>query len=372
MFIKCPKCNTSYDVPDNYIGEDGQNVKCVNCTNIWFQEKTKINNIEKKEEESANIVENSEDVGFHITSNFLAEAVEDNKETETELENSFELEEEEKKFTSVEHNSYSGLESLDKIDNKIKEEMEKNVVSDEEEAIDVDLSILDEVDNDVQNIDEGKQDDDLANLIKFAKSGIEVEEENVEVDEIVSRLSKFNKQTDDVEHSDDFLDKILFKIFKEKAKKMNISKIKRYITGFFIALLLVFIGVFFHGRYVITKYIPVTKYVYNVLRIPAVIAGEGLEFKNVTKREYEEDYERKMEVKGFIVNKTEDSIELPLIYIELLDKEGGFLQKQIAEASIDNLTPGASTGFTVTIDSASRFAKYIVTSFRHKKGINGI
>jgi len=130
--------------------------------------------------------------------------------------------------------------------------------------------------------------------------------------------------------------------------------------------------VFFHGRYVITKHAPFTKYVYNVLRIPAVIAGEGLEFKNVTKREYEEDYERKMEIKGFIINKTDKTVDIPLIYIEVLDKDGVFLQKQVAEASIDSLAPGASTGFTVTIESASRFAKYIVANFKHKKGINGI
>ena len=35
MKITCPNCNTSYQVPDDYIGSNGRSVKCANCGETW-------------------------------------------------------------------------------------------------------------------------------------------------------------------------------------------------------------------------------------------------------------------------------------------------------------------------------------------------
>ena len=35
MKITCPNCNTSYQVPDDYIGAEGRSVKCANCGDTW-------------------------------------------------------------------------------------------------------------------------------------------------------------------------------------------------------------------------------------------------------------------------------------------------------------------------------------------------
>lgn len=35
MKITCPKCSTSYQVPDDYIGAEGRPVRCANCGDTW-------------------------------------------------------------------------------------------------------------------------------------------------------------------------------------------------------------------------------------------------------------------------------------------------------------------------------------------------
>jgi predicted Zn finger-like uncharacterized protein len=36
MKITCPNCTTSYQVPDNYLGDKGRKVKCANCGDTWL------------------------------------------------------------------------------------------------------------------------------------------------------------------------------------------------------------------------------------------------------------------------------------------------------------------------------------------------
>ncbi|HAT86291.1 MAG TPA: hypothetical protein DCS30_10325 [Rhizobiales bacterium] len=36
MKITCPNCTTSYQVPDNYLGENGRKVRCANCGDTWL------------------------------------------------------------------------------------------------------------------------------------------------------------------------------------------------------------------------------------------------------------------------------------------------------------------------------------------------
>ncbi len=35
MLIKCPKCNSVYDIPDNLITESGMAMRCAQCNEIW-------------------------------------------------------------------------------------------------------------------------------------------------------------------------------------------------------------------------------------------------------------------------------------------------------------------------------------------------
>lgn len=61
MIISCPKCNTNFNVPDHAIPEEGRNVKCKNCNNMWLAVKT--DPPKSVEEQIADI---SEDIKLHI------------------------------------------------------------------------------------------------------------------------------------------------------------------------------------------------------------------------------------------------------------------------------------------------------------------
>ena len=53
MLIKCPKCNSVYDLPDNLIKDAGLAMRCAECGEIWtaYPEDSLKKNKEIKKEE---------------------------------------------------------------------------------------------------------------------------------------------------------------------------------------------------------------------------------------------------------------------------------------------------------------------------------
>ena len=41
MKIKCPSCETSYDIKPEVLGPEGRSVKCARCGNRWFVQPAK-------------------------------------------------------------------------------------------------------------------------------------------------------------------------------------------------------------------------------------------------------------------------------------------------------------------------------------------
>lgn len=120
---------------------------------------------------------------------------------------------------------------------------------------------------------------------------------------------------------------------------------------------------FFSFRYEITRMIPAMENIYNLLGVESKIIGEGLDFRNVVRREYEEDYVRKLEVKGFIVNQTEQNLQVPPIYIEVLDKDGNILEVQNTKSPVDEVSPDKPAPFSFVLNQPSPLSKYIYITF---------
>ena len=125
----------------------------------------------------------------------------------------------------------------------------------------------------------------------------------------------------------------------------------------------IFVLAFFSFRYEITRMIPAMENVYNLLGVESKIIGEGLDFRNVVRREYEEDYVRKLEVKGFIVNQTEQNLPVPPIYIEVLDKDGNILEIQNAKSPVEEVSPDKPAPFSFVLNQPSPLSKYIYITF---------
>ena len=101
--------------------------------------------------------------------------------------------------------------------------------------------------------------------------------------------------------------------------------------------------------------------------IEAKIVGEGLEFQNVVRREYEEDYVRKLEIKGYIANTNPFEVEMPLIRVEVLDKNTNLLQALNDKTPLTVLEAEGRMAFRIVLNRPSPLAKYVVLTFVKKQ-----
>lgn len=129
------------------------------------------------------------------------------------------------------------------------------------------------------------------------------------------------------------------------------------ISVFLVLLLL------FYLRFDIVRMAPFMEKVYAVFNIESVIVGEGLEFQNITRNEYEEDYINKMEIRGFITNTTDKTLIIPTMRIELLDKNAQPLQVIYQEPPIQRIIAGSNVAFRVIVTKPSSFSKFVYMTF---------
>ena len=191
-----------------------------------------------------------------------------------------------------------------------------------------------------------------------------VVEENDDMKDVMSRLSS---QTEEIFKKDKERP-IKDKLVESAARKLGLrKKTTRY------AFLAVFVTIFclfmVKARYDVVKVAPFMKGVYDAMGMKSVIPGEGLEFFNITRREYEEDYVGKLEIKGFIVNNTENKIDVPDIRVELLDKDTNLLQSVDSYPNLRSLHPEDRMGFAVVIDKPSNLTKYVMVTFVQEENL---
>ncbi len=178
------------------------------------------------------------------------------------------------------------------------------------------------------------------------------------MDDIFKRLSQ---QTED-----------LFRAEKElPAPKRLLNKLKQILglqskfarSFVLIGSALVFLLLSYNFRFEIVRTLPFLNYVYQIVGIKASVPGEGLEFQNVVWDDYEEDYVRKLEVKGFIVNTTAKDITIPQIHLEMLDKDGHILQSLNQPPQVRKLESEGRVAVGITIKKPSPLTKYIYLTF---------
>jgi hypothetical protein len=105
---------------------------------------------------------------------------------------------------------------------------------------------------------------------------------------------------------------------------------------------------------------------YEAIGMPTAVLGEGLQFSNVTRREFEEDYVNKMEIRGFIVNSTNERRTIPLIFVDMMDRDANTLETMYAEAMVEAVEAGDRVAFSFVITRPSRAMKYILLTFKNK------
>lgn len=182
-----------------------------------------------------------------------------------------------------------------------------------------------------------------------------------EMQDIFKRLSEQTQTLHQAEQSLSPRDKI--KMFVKSLFSYQHRVARRYFYGTVLLLLSLLM---FYYRFEIVRKVPSLNNVYKAVGIKAYVTGEGLEFQNVSRNEYEDDYIRKLEVKGFIANLTDADIDVPVIHVEMLDKNTNLLQTVEEKAPVEKIHSGARIAFSVTVNKPSPLTKYIFLTFVDK------
>lgn len=308
MQIYCPKCKTGYEIDAGVVPENGRKLRCAVCQKVFkcmpqdLIDGSKLRQAEFTEEEKKHLDEQGR------------------------------LREEE-------------LPAENKAEEKVLPQKETAPQAEPDEAS--------------ANPKEEKTEETEENAEQGqAKSLDDLASENRYVKDIFERLSVetealFQSEKEEPQHK-----RVLFGL-KKFFGIVNPRNIKYYLMAAFVLLLLFA----YYARYEITRSFPAMEGLYDLCGMDSVVPGEGLEFQNVTRRKFEEDYVPKVEVKGFIANKTDTNKKVPQIRVELLDKEGKLIQAENFTSALPTVPQRGQIPFTFTFSRPSKLTKYIYLTF---------
>ena len=188
---------------------------------------------------------------------------------------------------------------------------------------------------------------------------------------------EYDKASQDAEFAGIFsrLSKQTQSLFEEEKKLPFYKKVYRIIRDFLglnrrancyialgVLLLMCFLSLYTY-RFDIVRTVPFLDGVYRSLGITASIPGEGLEFDNIVWEDYEEDYVRIVEVRGFISNPTNREIYLPLLHVEMLSKDAELLQSKNEILPARSVKPEGRLPIAFKLRKPSILTKYILLTF---------
>ncbi len=185
---------------------------------------------------------------------------------------------------------------------------------------------------------------------------------NTEMQDIFARLSTQTQDLFQQEQARPFHEKLWIKL------KHSMGLDRPGTLKYYLLLIVAIIALcLFAVRYEVVRVFPQAEKIYSALGAESRVVGEGLEFQNIIRNEYEEDYVRKLEIKGYIVNTTPQKIEMPLIHVEIMDKDTNLLQAVDDKAPIAELSAGEKQMFRIVVTQPSALAKYVLLTFSAQK-----
>ena len=119
----------------------------------------------------------------------------------------------------------------------------------------------------------------------------------------------------------------------------------------------------FNNRYDIVRTVPFMNGIYKTFGINAKIAGEGLEFQNISWDMLAEGEGTRLDIRGFIFNQTEKNIEIPLVHVEIMDKETSLLQTQNRTMESSIVRAGEKVPLLISVPNPAPTIKYVYMTF---------
>ena len=334
MLIYCPKCSKGYEISDDLIKDGSRRVRCSNCNEIFEASKF----IEKSVDNHSEMEDISEENAFEALAAMMRDA-------DMSVKNDVVLDEKKEPVSNDEMENLQNEreEPMADTTSSDKAEISENRIADEVESIDT-------VD---KNIVESENEE---------KDNQNVEEAVINIESIYERLSEHTSNLIEREKTLPVYEKVWLKI--------------KDVLGFHFKIKwsYIFVGVFvfislslFNNRYEIVRKLPFMNGVYKVFGIKAKVPGEGLEFQNITWDYIVEGDVKKMEIRGFINNISSDTIEVPIIHVEILDKNTSLLQSFNRRIKEKEISSDNRVSLQIVVENPAPTSKYIYFTFIDKE-----
>ena len=336
MLIRCPECSICYRIDTSFMPQNGMKFRCAKCGRVW------LCHPEDAFEESEENVEIYKVKAQNAAQKILDSQEKEEEKTAEKTETTETIQETEANKNTLEVDGQLSAD-VDNIPPSVAETNTKNLeLGTEKDVSQIETTTETTLEEQTDKIDEK----DLAMSSDMAQ--------------IFSRLNKQVELIEDENAKTSLKEKILTQI------RYNILGNRLLKWSALSVLIILSMLTTLSYRYEITRKFSWMEGFYNMIGLESKIIGEGLEFHNISHREYEEDYVRKMEIRGYIYNGTDAEQTIPTISISVMDKDGNPIQNQTQQAPKPSIKPRERASFRAIITQPSTLSKYVLVTFEQK------
>lgn len=323
MQIYCPKCNACYEIDEHLIADKSRRVKCSACGEVFTAESLKTAAPESATPEA------EEDI-FAAIGAAMAEADSIRAGEPEKDENEPPVGEE--SIAATKQDEPEIAVSRDLGDGRIEPSFSDDSASEGTE----------------ENLVEESADDEEA-------------DNTADLEKIFERLSEHTEHLIADEKKLPVHEKVWLQIKNTLGFHFKVN------WSYLVAGLAVFVLLsLYNNRYQIVRELPFLNGIYKTFGIKAKIPGEGLEFQNVSWDFVKDDDGSRLIVKGFVYNLTDRGIGLPVVHIEILDKQTALLQSQNRELKETEIDANAKIPLNLILPNPAPTAKYVYLTFIDK------
>lgn len=350
MQVFCPECKTGYEIAENIINKEKTRLKCSNCGKIFVVDKSELlrqkeDNNEVKQDPFEMLSETMQEDGIK-PQDFVVEEI----KTEQSVTEDIETEQ-----SSIE-------EIIENIDENVKEVTDKEADFSKsgeqvEQPLDDSVETLDVSDD---NISENKNDteENASDVAKDEEESDSDEQKDFDIKDVFERLSERTEN-----------------LISEKNKLSWYKKtwlFIRSVLGFsfrfslkciIIAAIVVGLILMYNNRYSIVRNFPFLNGLYKSFGISAKIFGEGLEFQNINWEMVADGENTTLNIKGFVFNKTDKTIVIPMIHVEALDKDTNLLQSHNHDMKQQTVKPNDRVAIDISLSNPAPNIRYMYMTF---------
>lgn len=233
----------------------------------------------------------------------------------------------------VQNSEIDSKEAFENVSKAMSEDVENNAISLEEDAED--------------SADVGD-----------AENKEDVVADDITLEDIFVRLSEHTESLMEREKKLPFYEKMWLQV-----KNVLGFHFKIKWSYIFVALFIFVMMSLYNNRYDVVRKVPFMNDVYRMFGIRAKIAGEGLEFQNITWDFVDDEKGVRLEVKGFIYNKTGKVLDVPQLHVEILDKDTQLLQSHNRELKEKEIEAKAKLAINLVLGNPAPTSKYVYLTF---------